>query len=179
MTDMPPSVPTTARSGRGVKIALAISVALNLAVAGMVLGAFLSDDGPRRGMPRDLGFGPFTEALSPEDRRALRRAFMDMAPDFHSAHTAARAEFDTLLATLRATPLDPAALTTALTAIQTRNADRLDLGRALIETRLAQMSDADRLAFADRLERGLRGKDGQEKDGQEKDGQGKDGQGKD
>ena len=116
MTDMPPSVPTTARSGRGVKIALAISVALNLAVAGMVLGAFLSDDGPRRGMPRDLGFGPFTEALSPEDRRALRRAFMDMAPDFHSAHTAARAEFDTLLATLRATPLDPAALTTALTA---------------------------------------------------------------
>lgn len=161
MTDMPPPPASTAaaRSGRGVKIALAISVALNLAVAGMVAGAFLSGDGPHKGMPRDLGFGPFSEALSPEDRRALRKAFMDKAPDFHATRDASRAEFEALLATLRATPFDPAALTVALTAIQTRNADRLDLGRSLIETRLAQMSDADRLAFADRLEHGLRGKD--------------------
>lgn len=164
MTDLPPSgLPPAAstptpRSGRGVKIALAISVALNLAVAGLVLGAWASDHGPRKGMPRDLGFGPFSEALSPEDRRALRKAFMDQAPDFRTTREAARAEFVTLLATLRATPFDPAALTAALTAIETRNADRLDLGRTLIETRLVQMSEADRLAFADRLEQGLRGK---------------------
>jgi uncharacterized membrane protein len=164
MTDLPPpnvppSVPTpTPRSGRGVKIVLAISVALNLAVAGLVLGAWASDHGPRKGMPRDLGFGPFSEALSPEDRRALRKAFMDQAPDFRTTREAARAEFVTLLATLRATPFDPAALTAALTAIETRNANRLDLGRTLIEARLVQMSEADRLAFADRLEQGLRGK---------------------
>ena len=74
---------------------------------------------------------------------------------------AARAEFATLLDALRADPFDPAALTAALTAIETRNAERLDLGRSLIETRLIGMSAAERRAFADRLEKGLKrgGKD--------------------
>jgi hypothetical protein len=67
-----PQTPTLAAracgpgTSRGVKIALALSVALNLAVAGLAVGAWLSDDGPRRGMPRDLGFGPFSEALDPK-----------------------------------------------------------------------------------------------------------------
>ena len=49
----------------------------------------------------------------------------------------------------------------ALAAIETRNAERLKLGRSMIETRLIEMSPAERLAFAERLERGLRreGKD--------------------
>ena len=47
----------------------------------------------------------------------------------------------------------------ALAAIETRNAERLELGRSLIETRLIEMSAEERRAFADRLERGLhRGK---------------------
>ena len=58
---------------RGVKIALAVSVALNLAVAGLAVGAWLGD-GPHKGMPRDMSFGPFSEALDDADRRAIRRA---------------------------------------------------------------------------------------------------------
>ncbi|MFP5479962.1 MAG: periplasmic heavy metal sensor [Alphaproteobacteria bacterium] len=143
-------------SGRGLKIALAVSLALNLAVAGLVAGAWLSDHGPRRDMPRDLSFGPFTEALSPQDRRALRREFLSRAPEFRAARQEARAEFDRLLAALRAEPFDPAALTSALAAIQTRNSDRLELGRSLIETRLLTMEEADRRAFADRLDAALR-----------------------
>ena len=84
-------------SGRGLKIALAVSLALNLAVAGLVAGAWLSDHGPRRDMPRDLSFGPFTEALSPQDRRALRREFLSRVPEFRAARQEARAEFDRLL----------------------------------------------------------------------------------
>ena len=143
-------------SGRGLKIALAVSLALNLAVAGLVAGAWLSDHGPRRDMPRDLSFGPFTEALSPQDRRALRREFLSRAPEFRAARQEALAEFDRLLAALRAEPFDPAALTSALAAIQTRNSDRLELGRSLIETRLLTMEEADRRAFADRLDAALR-----------------------
>jgi uncharacterized membrane protein len=141
---------------RWLKPALIASVAINLAVAGLVLGAWLSDR-PRMGMPRDISFGPFSEALSEQDRRALRKGLMDRAGEFRSSREAARAEFAALLATLRADPFDPAAMKAALTAIETRNAERLQLGRNLIETRLVEMSVDERLAFADRLERGLRG----------------------
>ncbi|TAG25377.1 MAG: periplasmic heavy metal sensor [Rhodobacterales bacterium] len=155
MPDKPPAPPATATAGRGLKIALAISVALNLAVVGLVAGAWLKD-GHSGGMPRDLSFGPFSEALSPDDRRALRKALVDRAPGFRETRAAAQAEFAALLEALRANPFDPAAVQTALAAIEARNAGRLELGRSLIEARIAQMSEADRLAFADRLENGLR-----------------------
>lgn len=140
---------------RGIRIALAISVALNLAVAGLAAGAWMKEGG-NRGLPRDLSFGPFSEALGPEDRRALRAALLDRAPGFRESRVAAREEFAALLTALRASPFDAAALQSALKAIETRAAERLDLGRDLIGTRILQMSDADRLAFADRLEAGLR-----------------------
>lgn len=148
----PVSSPTTSR---WLKPALIVSVALNLAVAGLILGAWLGD-GHRGGMPRDMSFGPFSEALSDQDRRALRKGLMERAGEFSSSRKAARAEFETLLAALRADPFDPAAMTSALAAIETRNAERLQLGRSLIETRLIEMSPKDRAAFADRLERGMK-----------------------
>lgn len=158
----PPSAegPPGQTGPRWMKIALVVSVALNLAVAGLVLGAWLGD-GPHKGMPRDLSFGPFSDALSDADRRALRKDLMGRAGEFRSSREAARTEFAALLDALRADPFDPAAMTSALTAIETRNAERLDLGRSLIETRLIEMSAAERRAFADRLEQGLRrgGKD--------------------
>jgi uncharacterized membrane protein len=153
---LPPEPPTPSR--RGLKIALAVSVALNLGVAGMIAGALINGGGPGRGMPHDLSFGPFSEAFSPDDRRALRQGLMDRASDFRSNSREAKAEFETLLATLRASPFDPAAMQSALAAIEVRTAGRLELGRTLIENRIVEMSDADRLAFAERLEAGLRRK---------------------
>lgn len=140
---------------RGVKIALAVSVALNLAVAGLAAGAFLRD-GPQRGIPRDMSFGPFSEALDDADRRSIRRALLERAGEFRQQRNAARAEFETLLVTLRANPFDAEALKSALAALEARNAERLELGRSLIEARLIQMSPEERAAFADRLEKGLR-----------------------
>lgn len=155
----PPAAPAPA-TPRGVKIALALSVALNLGVAGLAVGAWLGD-GPHRGMPRDMSFGPFTEALDEDDRRAIRKALLERLGEFREQRAAARAEFETLLASLRADPFDPEALKAALEALEARNAQRLDLGRSLIETRLIEMSPSERAAFADRLEKGLRrgGKD--------------------
>lgn len=166
MTETGPQTPLTPppgdapKPGRGLKIALVISVALNLAVAGLVLGAWLGD-GPHKGMPRDLSFGPFSEALSDADRRELRKGLMSRGEEFRTSREAARAEFAVLLDALRADPFDPAAMSTALTAIETRNAERLELGRSLIETRLTEMSTEERRAFADRLEDGMQhgGKD--------------------
>lgn len=158
----PPGVPPVgpAPASRGVKIALALSVALNLAVAGLAVGAWLGH-GPRQGMPRDMSFGPFSEALDDTDRKAIRRALLERLGEFREQREAARAEFETLLATLRADPFDPEALKAALAALEARNAERLELGRSLIETRLIEMSPEERADFADRLEKGLRkgGKD--------------------
>ena len=69
------------------------------------------------------------EMLDDGDRRAIRRALVERMGEFRGQREAARAEFETLLATLRADPFDPAATTAALKAIETRMTERLDLGR--------------------------------------------------
>ena len=158
MSDPQPTVPPEASvpaASRGVKIALAVSVALNLAVAGLAAGAFLRD-GPHRGMPRDMSFGPFSEALDDADRKSIRQALMERMGEFREQRQAAKAEFEALLVALRADPFDPAAMQAALSAIEARNSQRLELGRSLIEARLTEMSPEARKAFADRLEKGLR-----------------------
>ena len=66
-----------ARGPRWMRIALAVSLALNLAVAGVVAGAILRDGNPRT--RQDFGLGPLSEALTREDRRALREAFLQIA----------------------------------------------------------------------------------------------------
>ena len=149
------TAPLSPKSGRGLKIAFAISLALNLAVAGLAVGAWMRG-GPGHGMPRDLGFGPFTEALSPEDHHALKEAIRADLPAFKAEREAAKAEFDTLLTALRAEPFDLAAVNTAMSAIVARNAGRLAKGQELLSDRIAAMDPADRLAFADRLEDALR-----------------------
>ena len=151
-TNAPPSPPTTSR---GVKIGLVVSVALNLAVAGLAAGAWLRD-GPRGGMPRDMSFGPFSEALDDADRKSIRRSLLERVGEFREQRKAAKAEFEALLVALRAEPFEPAAMQAALAAIEARNSERLELGRTLIETRLIEMSPEARRAFADRLEKGLR-----------------------
>jgi uncharacterized membrane protein len=151
----PPPPPAGSGGSKWIKVALAISVALNLAVAGLAAGAWLRE-GKERGMPREMSFGPFTEALNDADRRELRRALGDRMPGFRQERQDMRNDLAALLATLRADPFEPAAAEAALTAISRRAADRLDLGRDLIAARILAMSDAERLAFADRLERGLK-----------------------
>ena len=88
-------------AGRGLRIALAVSVALNLAVAGMFAGSLLKDheDGGPRGV-REIGFGPFSEALSREDRRALRANLMAKMPEMRLARREARALADEALRAL-------------------------------------------------------------------------------
>jgi len=153
--------PVESKGGsRGIKIALAVSVALNLAVAGLAAGAWMKEGPSRDRMPRDITFGPFSEALTADDRRALRKAFLDRGTGLREARAVAREEFSALLGALRASPFDSNALESALGAIETRMAERLDMGRSLIQARILQMSEAERLAFAERLEKGLRRRPG-------------------
>jgi Spy/CpxP family protein refolding chaperone len=155
---LPPVPPVTAAPrGKGLRIALAVSVALNLAVLGMVAGAALHGGGMMgwRDGVRELGFGPFTEALDRDQRDALRRAFFAKAPDFRNARQAMRVDTQALLTALRAEPFDPAALSAIMEAQRQRLIGQLDLGQGLMRDFLIAMAPEARHAFADRLEQRL------------------------
>ncbi|MDQ2065669.1 periplasmic heavy metal sensor [Xinfangfangia sp. CPCC 101601] len=139
---------------RGLRIALAISLALNVAVAGVVGGVMLRDGPPQRGS-RDFGLGPLSEVLDREDRRALRKAFVAQHSEFRDQRHEAQAEFAAVVQALRAEPFDANALDAALAAVASRNQRLIDSGRLLVAGHLAQMSATERAAFADRLEERL------------------------
>ncbi|MBM3615742.1 MAG: periplasmic heavy metal sensor [Alphaproteobacteria bacterium] len=152
--DQTPVRPT--RSGRGLRWALGISLALNLAVVGMVAGAMLRDGpGMRGAMVRDLGFGPFTEALSREDRRALRQALFERAPEIRQARQQRQEDLQALVAILRAEPFDAAALAAAMAEQEARMVGQLRLGQTILQERIAAMTPEARRGFAERLEDGL------------------------
>jgi uncharacterized membrane protein len=140
--------------GKGLRIALAVSVALNLAVAGMAAGSFMHDRGGPSGV-RELGFGPFTEALSREDRAELRRALVAKLPEMRQARQEVMQDSQDLLAALRAEPFVEAQLMAVMEAQRVRMTQRLEIGQGLMRDFLLAMTPEARRAFADRLDRGL------------------------
>ena len=141
-------------TGRWVKITLVVSLALNLLVVGGVAGAALSggkwrDHGQHRMAP--VG-GPLTRALTETDRRAIGQAMREARrgePNHREIH---RAAFNGLLDDLRAIPFERDAAEARLREIRTVVEGKLTLGQTLLLDRLEQMTDAERAAYADRLE---------------------------
>ena len=138
---------------RWMKVLLAVSLALNLGVLGLVGGAALRGAGDR-GRPdvRDIGFGPFSDALTPQDRQELRRAFLRDGGNPREMRRLMRSEVGTLLQVLRTEPLQEAELRAAFSQFQQRGKERLELGQRLLADRIIAMSPDDRARFADRLE---------------------------
>lgn len=150
-----PVMPAPATAPRWMRLALVVSLSLNLLVAGAALGMLLRG-GPPPVAVRDLGFGPFAAALSPEDRVELRRAWLARTQGAGDGRRAMREDMRALLDILRAEPFDPEALRVILARGEERTAKRLELGLSLIHDRVTALSQAERLAFADRLEREMR-----------------------
>jgi uncharacterized membrane protein len=137
---------------------LLLSLALNLAVLGMVAGAYFRFGGPdsdKRPARTDQIAGAYTRALAPEDRRSIWR---DMRKQ--SAQMPSRAEMRRthaqVLALLRADPLDTDALASALGRQIEFGHARAELGQMLLVKHLSGMTAADRAAYADRLEDALK-----------------------
>lgn len=154
-----PAAPVTAQPRRWPSILLALSLTLNLLVLGVVAGAHVRDTSDARRFPppertaaRDMGFGPFIDAL-PRDLRGqmgqvLRSRGGMMRPD----RTALAQETREMLAALRADPYDSAALEDLLVAQHARVSERVELGRAALLDQISAMSPDERAVFADRLE---------------------------
>ncbi|HMO09534.1 MAG TPA: periplasmic heavy metal sensor [Paracoccaceae bacterium] len=145
--------------GRWMRVLLVVSLALNLAVAGLVAGAMLrgpwSGDGPRAVSVRDPGLGPYAAALSEEDRSVLRRALRARLPDLRAARAGFQADMQAVLGALRAEPFDPEALRAAMDRSSARLTETVAIGQAMVFDRIAALGPAERRAFADRLEAAL------------------------
>ena len=128
------------------KVVLVCSLALNLAIAGVVVGSALSGrigDGPPRSF--DLGVGPLARALEQDERREIGRA-LRQGRVLRGLDPRARA--DELVTLLLADPFDPEALQD-LFARQSADLQRVQsrAQEALIATIVAMTPDR-RAAFA-------------------------------
>ena len=144
----------TPKSGRTwLRVLFGLSLALNLLVLGLAVGAVLRFGGPdgMRPPPKSLGTALFHE-LPPKDRRELRSQMQD-----HGARNAAlrKSEAEAIGAALRRTPFDAEAVAGVLAqGAQQREAWMTSVHDAWLE-RIGRMSDAERIEFADRLQASL------------------------
>ncbi|MDX5383634.1 MAG: periplasmic heavy metal sensor [Rhodobacterales bacterium] len=156
-----PGGPKPAPSGGWIKVVLFVSLALNLAVAGLAIGAALRHDDlrDRVGARADHLGGPYTGALSREDRRAIWREMRAMQAEGRPMRGDIRADFDAVVQALRAEPYDPSAVRDIVERQFQAGLERQKIGQDLLLQRIAGMDAAARAAFADRLEERLERRD--------------------
>lgn len=136
-----------------VRIALGVSLALNLLVVGLVVGAMFrfGDAEGRRPPAHSIGAAMFRE-LPQEDRKALREDMVNRPT--HSAASRAT-ETKAIAAALREDPFDPDVV---LAILNEQAQDRIDWQQSAQQAwldRVEQMSVTDRADFADRLNESL------------------------
>ena len=148
----------------GLRVVLFLSLAMNLAIVGLVAG-FLLTGGPGKAPPRNPrdAVAPYTQALTRDDRKAIGREwFREMRKEGprEAVRERARAEYREALAVLRAEPFDAGAFAEELDRQNARAAARQQRGQEILVSYVAAMSPEGRAAFADRvaeaLERGDR-----------------------
>ena len=140
------------------RVVLFVSLALNLAVAGIIGGAVLGRFDHKRAeyAARDISFGLFSDALSEEERKALRRAYGEAKKDIRADRSEMREDLQVVLTALRAQPFEVTTLRAALDRGTARAAERQVLGQTLLLAHLESLSAAERAALADRVEQSLK-----------------------
>ncbi|WP_375260351.1 periplasmic heavy metal sensor [Palleronia sp.] len=127
---------------------LFISLAINVAVAGVIIGSALDRHGPHRG-PRLSGpIAPLVRSLPNEARRDL---FADLKRMPRTEPDRRRGSFEALLSAIRAEPFEPEAVTAALREQRDLGAARLVALEDALAEQLARLSAEERADYADRL----------------------------
>ncbi|GAW36042.1 hypothetical protein RA2_03110 [Roseovarius sp. A-2] len=145
-------------TGSWMRLLLVVSLAANLAVVGVVAGWALRHGGHHGHHPSrlDMAGGPLTRALSDEDRREIGQRMRQVWRETRSDQADIGTSFDALVSDLRAVPFDPARVTRRMQQHREGFAARFAMGQEVLLDHLAAMSDADRAAYADRLEKRIR-----------------------
>ncbi len=149
----PASDPVRSPTRRWIKVLLFVSLAVNVAVAGLALGAVLRQDDARdhRMSRMDRLGAPYTVALSREDRRAIWQDMRAMQGNGQPDRSQIHADYDAVVMALRSEPFN----FDNLQAIITRQFDagiaRQQAGNTLLLARIETMDAAERASYADRL----------------------------
>jgi uncharacterized membrane protein len=145
-------------TGRWMRVLLVVSLAANLAVVGVVAGWALRHGGHHGHHPTrlDMAGGPLTRALSDEDRREIGQRMREVWRESGGNRAGFRSSFDALVVDLRAVPFDPDRVAERMREQRQGFAARFEMGQDVLIAHLAAMSDADRAAYADRLEARIR-----------------------
>lgn len=137
------------------KLVLVLSLGLNLMVLGIVGGAVLGHDKPdRRSPPRVdiLSFGPYTAALSDEHREVLKKDLFGERNVLRETRKGLRDDIKGFVALLRVSPYDPVQAQVLIRAPSVRIASHVEMVQGELLALIATMDDAERAAYADRLE---------------------------
>jgi uncharacterized membrane protein len=156
MTGPDPNTPPPPRPGRGLRLALIASLALNLLFLGLIAGGAMTaaHRAPASHIGPDLR--ALWRALPDDTRQALRERFRDEAGEPRTDRGERRARMAEreaeLLALLRAEVFDAAAFSSLLESQREGVAMRSEMAQSLLVERLAQFTRAERAALAERYE---------------------------
>lgn len=139
---------------RGVRILLFASLAVNLLVAGLVIGAMVSHrfDGHGKRPRFSQAGGPLTAALTREDRRAVGRNVRKTLRAERPSKETIMEEFSNVIRALKQSPYEPQAVRAAVERQMQYMVRRADLSVEALLTRLNEMSAEERAAYAGRLQ---------------------------
>jgi len=146
------------RTSPAIKIALAISLALNLLIVGLVGGAILAGQGGQREGPgiRTLGLAPFARALPRDSREDMRRRIEADSLDVRRDRSRIGHGLRGLQRALLTDPFDRDAAAQALAGSRDAAAALQARGHAALVETLADMPATERAAVAERLGRAMR-----------------------
>lgn len=154
MNDPTPDA-TKRPAGRMLRVALFVSLAVNLLVAGAVIGALVlrGPDHGSRGVVIDLSFAPYTRAMSADQRAELRAAWQagEIAGPA-GLRAAQRRELEELATALREGTPQTDRIEAILEHQNQRRTEHARRAAQLLAAHLAQMSPEERQAYAERLE---------------------------
>lgn len=140
---------TKQRASVWIRIVLGLSLALNLAVLGVVVGTALRHGGAERmRSPSHSGGAALYRALPPDERRAFRSELLARNPNLRNP---AQNGQDAVIAALRTRPFDVQVLSAALSAESTQRDVWQRAVQQLWLERVTAMDDAARASFADRI----------------------------
>lgn len=156
MTDTPENPPN---KRRWLMPLLLVSLAINLLIAGIFIGAMLSPDGLRNraenASVRGVVGEPFFRALPREERRALIREVVRNRDKIRESREGLRQRFQDFLTTLRAETFDMEEARRLMTEQRGAAIRRQEIGEMLLLDRLQAMTSEQRRAYADALEDSL------------------------